>query len=321
MPSVFSSVTDARQQLVEALGDPEIMETPLSTAEIEQILTHLAPQVWIAPGEGLEDRIGGTRFGGAPDLPGGMAWPKRAVPGDLAARALQLHDRQAWILRHIERELPYEFLAQIDLAETSRAAGLGLPASGRLLFFWDGVGGLMFSEPAFARVLWDDTPPERLYRAAIPPAMEELERAYDPTGRFKKPYVYPARPMRLEPILHLPFADASEMRDDPALAGRIDELEFRECYDGLLRGESGWLKRKDGGQRRQRLRGTPEPLQDDPRIEAAYHGPGDWQLLLQLDLADLAQNSIGEGTLFFVISDNKLAACDFSEVRAIYDQT
>ncbi len=319
---MFSSLTDARQQLVEALTDPEELESPLTTVEIEQILSHLAPQLWIAPGEGLPERVGGTRFGGAPELSRGADWPMRPVPGDLAARARELGGRHDWILRHIERELPYEFLAQIELADAAGvAAELGLPSSGRLLFFWDGVGGLRYSEPEFARVLWDDTPREGLARTAIPPVLEELERAYDPSGKYKKPYIYPSRPMRLQPILHLPFCGTKEMLNDPGLAMRLEDFEFRDRYDQLLRGEGGMTKRKDARARRHRLMGTPEPVQDDPRLGTEPNGPADWQLLLQLDLGDLAQNPLIEGTVYFLIGREGLAARDFSTVRAVHDQT
>jgi uncharacterized protein YwqG len=81
------------------------------------------------------------------------------------------------------------------------------------------------------------------------------------------------------------------------------------------------LKRKDAGQRRQRLMGSPEPEQDDPRLGVEPNGPADWQMLLQLDLADLAQNPIGEGTVCFFIPRDDLAAHDFSDVRAVYGQT
>jgi uncharacterized protein YwqG len=127
--------------------------------------------------------------------------------------------------------------------------------------------------------------------------------------------------MRLKPILHLPFCDASEMLGDPALAMRLDDLEFRDCYHQLLRGEEGMLKRRDAGQRRQRLMGTPEPEQDDPRLGVEANGPPDWQMLLQLDLADLAQNPISEGTVYFLIARESLAAHDFSKVCAVYGQT
>jgi hypothetical protein len=196
-----------------------------------------------------------------------------------------------------------------------------LPATGRLLFFWDGVGGLTFAEPEFARVLWDETPRDELARSDIPPVMEELERAYDPTGKYKKPYVYPSRPMHLQPILHLPFCGAREMQGDPALAMRLEDFEFCSRYDELLRGEDGMTKRGDAGRRRHRLMGTPEPEQDDPRLGVEANGPADWQLLLQLDLGDLAQNSLVEGTVYFLIAREHLAARDFSHVRAVYSQT
>ena len=87
---MFSSLTDARQQLVETLADPAALEVPLTTTEIEQILAHLAPQLWIAPGDGPAEQEGATRFGGAPDLPRGADWPMRPVPDDLATRAQEL---------------------------------------------------------------------------------------------------------------------------------------------------------------------------------------------------------------------------------------
>src|SRR5262245_53295565 len=107
---MFRSLIDARQRLAATLAGPDTLESPLAPAEIERILGHLAPQLWIAPGEGLPDRAGGTRFGGAPDLPPGLDWPVRRVPPDLAARAQQLGAHHDWILRHIERDLPCEFL-------------------------------------------------------------------------------------------------------------------------------------------------------------------------------------------------------------------
>jgi uncharacterized protein YwqG len=63
--------------------------------------------------------IGQSKFGGAPDLPRGTAWPMRDAPD--GAR------------------LPLQFFAQIDLAEANAAAPgpLGLPAEGQLSFFAD----------------------------------------------------------------------------------------------------------------------------------------------------------------------------------------
>lgn len=213
---MFRTSAEARQQLTKALTDPEALEAPLAAAEIEQILSRLAPQFWIAPSNGLIERAGGTRFGGAPDLPGDMAWPMRSVP---------------------------------------------------------------------------------------------------------KPYVYPSRAMRLQRILHLPSCGAREMLDDPALAERLEDFDFRICYDELLRGEYGMKERLDICRRRHRVRGTPEPEQDDPRAGLELNEPADWQLLLQLDLADLAQQPLAEGTVYFLIPRASLAARRFSDVRAVSGQT
>ena len=75
-------------------------------------------------------------------------------------------------------EPPLDHIAQIGLAGAgATGAAAGLPAGGRLLFFWDGVGGLMFEGPTWTRVIWDDTPAERLQRLEIPEVMAELEKA------------------------------------------------------------------------------------------------------------------------------------------------
>jgi hypothetical protein len=42
---------------------------------------------------------------------------------------------------------------------------------------------------------------------------------------------------------------------------------------------------------------------------------------LQLDLGDLAQSLLVEGTVYFLIAREHLAARDFSSVRAVYGQT
>jgi hypothetical protein len=63
--------------------------------------------------------IGNSKFGGAPDLPRGTAWPMRDGPDGT--------------------RLPLQFFAQIDLGDAAAAAPapLGLPAEGQLSFFAD----------------------------------------------------------------------------------------------------------------------------------------------------------------------------------------
>jgi hypothetical protein len=337
---MFNDVAAAHAQTIGRLVGEGGITPPVTVAEVESILSHLAPQFWIGPIAVADTKLGSTRFGGAPDLPQDTPWPLRPVPGDADKKAAELAKAFAWIARHVIRELPFEFLAQIDLEEAGpQASALGLPAHGRLLFFWDGVLGLMFAGPASCRVIWDPSPLKTLQRMTIPPVMAELEKIYSAGGQFRKPYVYPSRAMRLEPILHLPHAHSCDMLVDVALSARLEEYSFGHRYNQLLSGETGLRKRPDHHARRQRFMGTPDPEQRDPRlhvidkadlpagpwspetIATAVRRGLEWQLLLQLDLADLAQNELGAGTVYFVIRRNDLAMGDFSRVHAVYQDT
>jgi len=337
---MFKDAAEARAETVRRLISEDGIEPPVTMAEVEHILRHLAPQFWIGPAAGGDATPGSSRFGGAPDLPKGMPWPLRPVASDAEKTAEELSKNFAWIARHVLRELPFEFLAQIDLAEAGpQGSAIGLPDQGRLAFFWDGVLGLVFEGPTTCRVIWEQSPPDTLERLTIPPIMDELEQAYDPSGKYKKPYVYRSRAMRLEPILHLPHAHTCEMLADEALSSRRQDYSFARRYDQLLLGETDLGMRPDRRARRQRFMGTPDPEQRDPRlhvidksdfppnpwpaetIRTAIGRGLEWQLLLQLDLGDLAQNDLGEGTVYFLIRRDDLARRDFARVHAIYQQT
>ena len=337
---MFNSAAEAKIETIKRLMIESEIDPPVTLAEVERLLSHLAPQLWLGPAEGDDTRLGCTRLGGGPDLPQGTAWPLRPVPADADKKIAELGQHFAWIARQVGRELPFEFLAQIDLSENATdATALGLPDSGRLLFFWDGVLGLTFDGPSSCRVIWDRSPIETLERVAVPPVMEELEAAYDPTGKFKKPYLYLSRPMRLESILHLPHAHTCDMLADEALSNRLGDFSFVLAYNQLLRGETGMRKRPDYRARRQRLMGTPEPEQRDPRLHAidksdfppvpwppetirlAMLRGLEWQMLLQLDLGGLAQNDLGNGTVYFLIRRDDLSRRDFSRVHAVHQST
>jgi uncharacterized protein YwqG len=88
--------------------------------------------------------IGQTKFGGAPDLAGGQAWP-------------------SWVNREGETR-EHAFFAQVDLGEMARTApqSLNLPSAGLLSFFCDysfdglaGIMGLMPWEQLGSRVLYN----------------------------------------------------------------------------------------------------------------------------------------------------------------------
>lgn len=337
---MFRDIDDARV-VIKTMAIDEA-ETPLSPAQVQLLLDRLIAQFWITDAAKAESGLGATRFGGAPDLPKGTAWPMRAIPPDAEKQASEFRQHFEWIAKHIVRELPFEFLAQIDLAEAAKHpdAARGLPDTGRLLFFWDGVVGTMVSGPAVCRVVWDETATSGLSRLEIPALLTELDAAYDPEGKYKKPYIYPERAMRLAPMIHLPDRSSADFVVDQSLAAFIYDGPYGESYALLTSLDEGQFT-VDGkrGARCQRFMGAPIPEQDDPRfdaivadgfpappwkgaqlIEAATAALG-WQLLLQADLGDLSQQDFTEGTVYFLIRKADLEKRDFSRVHAVYQQT
>jgi uncharacterized protein YwqG len=155
---------------------------PIKSAQTELIISRLLPQFWIEPVSDTAASTWRTHFGGAPELPMGAAWPLRPIPADAHRRAVEFskYDNQRWVAAHITRELPFEFMAQIDLAEAARypAPADGLPTSGRLLFFWDSDIGPFVEGAAAYKVIWDDTPAADLAAVAIPAVFAELEAAF-----------------------------------------------------------------------------------------------------------------------------------------------
>ena len=61
---MFRNAAEARAKVIEQLVSEGDIEPPVTAAEVEQILSHLAPQFWIGPARGAEELPGRTRFGG-----------------------------------------------------------------------------------------------------------------------------------------------------------------------------------------------------------------------------------------------------------------
>ncbi len=325
---------------------------------VEMVAAALRPAIVFS--EKRDDKLGGSRIGGTPDLPKVIEWPRRPVPqhiDEIAKRAGEPFD--ADLGRHLAAGLPYAFIAQVSLAE---AAGLGdvakpLPDAGRLLFFYDLIAGPFDTGMQSAKVIWDRSPAEAIAHTSTPDSLVTAASAYrtmiDDTNRQYgiqpdarpagaplpgTPYGGPARPMALKAVLQLPSFSSLEFQASGQLVTIYDQTmnggvqAFSQAYDGVSQG-AGQVSL---------LLGAPVPEQDDPRYDAVIvndykmqflsradwaknrdtvmEKAKDWLLLLQIDVSGWMQDS-GEGTIYFLIRDKDLKDRAFERVVAVYQQT
>lgn len=288
---MFDTPADAQTQLAPYFSRPQV----------EMIVGALEPALVFRPlprdkvGDRAEGResLGGTRIGGTPDLPPGLAWPRRANPADGEAIAGRGNAEAGEAMRrHFRKELPFAFFAQVDLGEAAgqargkSAPAAALPGQGRLLFFYDLTAGPWDNGTGSARVIWDESPRESLVVQAMPPDLAKAAEAHRaeiatvnrafklplPKPDSGTPYGGPARPMRLHATLRPPAIESLEMEARPALKAALarddDEAGFRDAYQDLFaKAFDSYYGAANAGRRNQLL-GSPLPEQSDPRFEA-----------------------------------------------------
>jgi uncharacterized protein YwqG len=345
---MYSSIDEARAALNEVFF-------PVT---VETVLAALVPTIGFVLAKDQDNSpLGATRVGGTPDLPHGVEWPLRSVPPDIEAIADGGGSNHGDHIReHLSRELPFDFTAQVDLAEVAKLGKIAkdLPHEGRLLFFCDVTVIPWRSGTESCRVIWDRTPDTALERKVRPQVMIDLaaKRVTEWNEMAQKedylqeitidetPYWGPARAMRLATRLQLPDRHSVDAQDNAPFMAALADEDIEEAYCDLY--GSYWAK-GDAAPIRQQLLGSPITEQRDPRYDAvvvadygvqhlesdAYRAAwpqiktaaADWLLLFQLDLKDYLQQKLTEGTVYFVIRKTDLANRAFDKVVAIYQQT
>ncbi|MEO1493344.1 MAG: DUF1963 domain-containing protein [Pseudomonadota bacterium] len=289
-----------------------------------------------------------TRIGGTPVMAADIDWPRPEPVEDVAA--FEPYGEE--ITAHIRAETPLAFIAQVDLAAVPEAADPAgdLPRDGRLLFFYDFYVGPFENGTRFARVIWDQSPPESAIQHPQPAEITAAAEAYaaDIQRQFKafnldvteddlrSPFAVQLRVAASVPRLQaLPYFSV-EARSNQQLLDRLAESEADE--DAFR--EIPYVETESDHPDFQLL-GLPEPEQDDPRYDAAaiallgkasisseewkqnrdaiFAGAHDWRLLAQIGFAEWL--GTGEGTVYFLIRVEDLAAHRFDRVVAVYQQT
>jgi hypothetical protein len=265
----------------------------------EQLAPHCRPSIRVLPQAGplaAPLALGGSRLGGAPDMPAAAAWP-------------------TWHGRSLS------FVAQLNLAEVApHDVRKLLPSTGWLAFFYDAL-----EQP------WGNDPADR-GRAVVQyyPATEVLATRPLPPDLTAEAYsAFPVAALTFAPELTLP----NPWDEDLPLPEEAFTEEQRAAYGFLLLtqhgdGTSRLLGNSDNIQGPMRAQcalaswatGRPENQTQELSAEqltvAAQQAAGEWELLLQLDSHESEANMMwGDmGRLYFWINRADLARRDFSQV-------
>lgn len=267
-----------------------------------EVIKHSRPAVQIRKARANARSF--SKFGGAPDLPPGTAWPTRTKAHGSA---------------------PLSFLAQIDFSVASKHDQSGLlPKEGRAWFFYDVIGGPWGFDPKHADgfcVIYHSSVSD-LRSLPLPKAL--FDDSSGQCGAFEERHVS-FGPIETFPTLEsCAFADATDIR-------------MIEVFAEVINGGQG----ENDNSAFHRLLGFPTVVQspmeldcqlasngiylgdveikraDRKKAKALEAGASDWILLLQLDTDDSLWMWGDMGLLYFWIRKQDLAARDFSKVWVI----
>lgn len=269
--------------------------------------------------------FGRTRLGGVPDVSAGFEWPVRQ------------RSRKKYGARS-EAGDPLSFVAQVNLSEMPRVvveAGVALPPSGMLCFFYDAVN-LSSGDPDDAngfRVVYEDVSVENLSPAAAP-------------ERLGEEWIFDVAPMILAPEMALPSGE-TEALNSLGFWSRGFPEEESEAYHELVErrnARAAGLATNDGAFLLQapvhRLLGFPNVIQGEMELEcqlasrgidgecywAPFRADGSpppdvedvakdaaaWRLLLQLDSDPGTGMMWGDaGMLYYWIEEDALNKREF----------
>lgn len=300
-----------------------------------------------------KNRTGMTRIGGLPDLPEHIDWPWREPYPDLDKRihnlkmldddSLEFMDREqidatnenfkramAQQLEHDRKRRPLSFIAQFDLSDLNANSNLDalFPEAGRLLLFYDCEEQPWGYRPADSnglRLIWDDTPKERIGPKPPPAALDETTVDWA---------------LRYSPVQLIDRETLTPIHSDaPELFAILTSWDRRRLYgDWLLEMEEA--ASLNGLSPDHRFAGWPRPIQNDMQLEcqlvsnglylgdgAAYKtqeakrlepGAVNWMLVAQIDSDPASGFMWGDiGRIYVWIQKDDLKNRQFEKARLI----
>lgn len=238
-----------------------------------------------------------SRFGGAPDLPAGRAWPTWQPPGGSAKRALA-------------------FFAQVRLDGLAGVVDVPLPEEGLLSFFCDfdfqgGITGLYADEHEGSQVVHLDA--SDCVRRETPAGMVPLPAAVlqpvtvttialsEDGDLDDEDYdTFDACEQALEAHVARAVPEGWDLGGRHQLGGHARYIQH-PVEEEALQAAAGVYRRQGGF--------------DTERWMAVRHEVPEWRLLLQLDSDDTLDVMWGDvGTVYWVARADRLAAGAWSDV-------
>lgn len=259
-------------------------------------------------GEREQHKLGGTRFGGVPDVPDGFAWP--------TFKTTTYDDDEM-------KERPLSFLAQFNCTDISTLDKEGLlPKTGLLSFFYEVDSQRWGFDPKDAgctRVFWF----EDITMLRIAEVPDDLHVDY----RF------PQLKIRATAEKSLPMWEDFSLVCKEANENDLDQFENEKVLLGFEDYENcskllGWPNIIQNNMTREcelvsrnyYLGGTWDGIPSKVKDEAGANSIDDWLLLFQLDIVSYEDFELmfGDcGRLYFYIRKGDLAMRQFDKVWLI----
>lgn len=296
-------INDSHEASLQKLRD--LIQRGILPPYADQVVDLVRPSIRLRTTQTPDDEIpiGTTKFGGLPDLPPGVSWPKEDGVGD---------------------HLP--FLAQFKLPDVAAfGPSRSLPRDGFLYFFSNGYS----DSPAETNVIHYAGPPESLKRHTLPESLVQPPR----TSWWQKIFTRRRPPSPFLSCRVTPFIEATCPFWDSFYLDRLamDPMSPTDAYSEEF--IDGYIELHGGEGNIHRLLGYADGIQNnyfemmciDEKIEENATQEQldmllEWKLLLQVD-SDRAMGTMwGDlGRVYFFIREQDLSAGDFSKVRVTGD--
>lgn len=247
------------------------------------------------------------------------------LPPDAAAKAAA---EQRLLAQSVTKPFPLPFIAQVDLAAMAKEPGFdkALPATGRLLFFYDMPVLPASYEPrgkAGWKLVYDDTPVADLERKPLPKEIAE----FPGTASLKAAAIWPRSVVTTVPVGDSGWDLVGDISgDDVSIYSQwLFSLGWPTAAEGGNHQLGGWPRAiQSGMQAMSQLAsngmdaGTGEAFEteDGKRLLA---GARDWRLVLQIG-TDEATGYPFPGALYVLMRQEDLAARRFDRAWVVYEQ-